>query len=51
MTETMPLSVKHILGTRDMNQEDIITILDTADSFKEIATVPLFALVLVFFIL
>lgn len=38
MTETMPLSVKHILGTRDMNREDITTILDTADSFKEIST-------------
>ena len=38
MTETMPLSVKHILGTRDMNREDIATILDTSDSFKEIST-------------
>ncbi len=38
MTETLPLSVKHILGTRDMSQEDITTILDTADSFKEIST-------------
>lgn len=38
MTETMPLSIKHILGTRDMNPEDITTILDTADSFKEIST-------------
>jgi aspartate carbamoyltransferase catalytic subunit len=38
MTETMPLSVKHILGTRDMNREDITTILDTSDSFKEIST-------------
>lgn len=38
MTETMPLSVKHILGTRDMNREDITTILDTAESFKEIST-------------
>jgi len=38
MTESMPLSVKHILGTRDLSREDIITILDTADSFKEIST-------------
>ncbi len=38
MTETMPLSVKHILGTRDMSREDITTILDAADSFKEIST-------------
>ena len=38
MTESMPLSVKHLLGTRDLSREDIITILDTADSFKEIST-------------
>lgn len=38
MTESMPLSVKHLLGTRDLSREDITTILDTADSFKEIST-------------
>ena len=38
MTESMPLSVKHLLGTRDLSREDIVTILDTADSFKEIST-------------
>ena len=34
----MTLSVKHILGTRDLKREDIQLILDTADSFKEIST-------------
>ncbi len=34
----MPLSVKNILGTRGMLREDLTTILDTADSFKEIST-------------
>jgi len=34
----MPLSVKHILGTRGLSREDIETVLDTADSFKEIST-------------
>ena len=29
---------KHILGTNGLLKEDIITILDTADSFKEIST-------------
>ena len=38
MTDSMPLSVKHILGTRDLNREDITTILDTAESFREIST-------------
>jgi len=27
---------KHILGTRDLSKEDILTILDTAESFREI---------------
>ena len=27
---------KHILGTRDLSKEDIVTILDTAESFREI---------------
>jgi len=36
--ESMALSVKHILGTRDLKREDIQLILDTADSFKEIST-------------
>ncbi|GJL78237.1 MAG: aspartate carbamoyltransferase [Nitrospinaceae bacterium] len=34
----MTLSAKHILGTRDLQREDIQLILDTADSFKEIST-------------
>ncbi|MFQ5449894.1 MAG: aspartate carbamoyltransferase catalytic subunit [Nitrospinaceae bacterium] len=34
----MALKVKHILGTRDLCREDIETILDTAESFKEIST-------------
>ncbi len=34
----MPLSVKNILGTRGLNRDDLETILDTADSFKEIST-------------
>ena len=34
----MTLSVKNILGTRDLNREDFQLILDTADSFKEIST-------------
>ena len=29
---------KHFLGTRDLSREDIETILDTAESFKEIST-------------
>jgi aspartate carbamoyltransferase catalytic subunit len=37
-SESMTLSVKHILGTRDLKREDIQLILDTADSFKEIST-------------
>jgi aspartate carbamoyltransferase catalytic subunit len=35
--ESMTLSVKHILGTRDLKREDIQLILDTAESFKEIS--------------
>jgi aspartate carbamoyltransferase catalytic subunit len=34
----MPLSTKNILGTRELTQDDIQQILDTADSFKEIST-------------
>ncbi len=37
----MTLSVKHILGTQGLSREDIETILDTADSFKEISTRPI----------
>jgi aspartate carbamoyltransferase catalytic subunit len=36
-SESMTLSVKDILGARDLKREDIQLILDTADSFKEIS--------------
>ena len=32
----MQLSVKHLLGIRDLTPTDIQTILDTADQFKEV---------------
>lgn len=34
----MPLTAKHILGMCDLSREDIYSILDTAESFKEIST-------------
>ena len=34
-------NLKNILGTKSLSKEDIITILDTADSFKEISTRPI----------
>ena len=32
---------KNILGTKDLLKDDIITILDTADAFKEVSTRPI----------
>ena len=37
----MPIILKNILGTRDLAREDISTILDTANAFKEISTRPI----------
>ena len=37
----MPIALKNILGTRDLVREDISTILDTANAFKEISTRPI----------
>ena len=37
----MPITLKNILGTRDLVREDISTILDTANAFKEISTRPI----------
>jgi len=37
----MPITLKNILGTRDLGREDISTILDTANAFKEISTRPI----------
>ena len=37
----MPIALKNILGTRDLAREDISTILDTANAFKEISTRPI----------
>ena len=37
----MPITLKNILGTRDLVWEDISTILDTANAFKEISTRPI----------
>ena len=34
----MAFAHKHILGINEMSREDIVTILDTAESFKEINT-------------
>lgn len=33
--------MKHVLSTRDLSREEILTILETADSFKEISTRPI----------
>jgi len=38
MTETATLSKQNIITTKDLDANDIETILDTADSFKEIST-------------
>ena len=38
MTETAILSHQNIISTKDLDAKDIETILDTADSFKEIST-------------
>ena len=32
---------KNILGTKGLSKEEIVTILDTADAFKEISTRPI----------
>ncbi|MGB8191581.1 MAG: aspartate carbamoyltransferase catalytic subunit [Chitinophagaceae bacterium] len=37
----MPLSTKHLLGIRDLGQEDIQLILDTAVNFKEVLQRPI----------
>ncbi len=37
----MPITLKNILGTRDLAREDISMILDTANAFKEISTRPI----------
>ena len=37
----MPITLKNILGTRDLAREEISTILDTANAFKEISTRPI----------
>ena len=37
----MPITLKNILGTRDLVREDISTILETANAFKEISTRPI----------
>ncbi|MCH8157835.1 MAG: aspartate carbamoyltransferase catalytic subunit [Nitrospinae bacterium] len=35
------MKLKHVLSTRDLSREEILTILETADSFKEISTRPI----------
>jgi len=37
----MMFTIKNILGTQSLTQEDITTILDSTDSFKEISTRPI----------
>jgi len=37
----MQLSTKHLLGIRDLHQEDIQLILDTAKQFKEVLQRPI----------
>src|SRR3954468_15544376 len=37
----MQLSVKHLLGIRDLTRQDIQIILDTADNFKEVLQRPI----------
>ncbi|MDP7551935.1 MAG: aspartate carbamoyltransferase catalytic subunit [Nitrospinaceae bacterium] len=37
----MPIALKNILGTRGLGREDISTILNTANAFKEISTRPI----------
>jgi aspartate carbamoyltransferase catalytic subunit len=37
----MPLSVKHLLGIRDLTPQDIETIFKTADNFKEVLRRPI----------
>ncbi len=37
----MPITLKNILGTRGLGREDISTILNTANAFKEISTRPI----------
>ncbi|UCD12090.1 MAG: aspartate carbamoyltransferase catalytic subunit [Nitrospinaceae bacterium] len=37
----MPLTAKHLLGTQGLSRDAIETILDTAESFKEISTRPI----------
>ncbi len=37
----MRLSVKHLLGIRDLTREDIQIILDTATEFKEVLQRPI----------
>src|ERR1044072_5719866 len=37
----MQLSVKHLLGIRDLTRQDIQIILDTADQFKEVLQRPI----------
>ncbi|HVD99625.1 MAG TPA: aspartate carbamoyltransferase catalytic subunit [Cytophagaceae bacterium] len=37
----MPLSVKHLLGIKDLTEQDIQLILETADNFKEVINRPI----------
>src|SRR6187551_3475997 len=37
----MQLSVKHLLGIKDLTSEDIHLILDTAENFKEVINRPI----------
>ena len=41
LTLRMPLSVKHLLGIRDLTRQDIELIFQTADNFKEILKRPI----------
>ena len=41
-SKTMPsLSVRHLLGIKDLNREDIELIFETADTFKEVINRPI----------
>ena len=41
MTKMNSLSVKHLVGIRDLTKEDINTIFTTADSFKQVINRPI----------
>jgi aspartate carbamoyltransferase catalytic subunit len=39
--ETVPFNRKHLLGLEELTREEITTILDTADTFKEVSERPI----------